>query len=91
MAAGKWFITPHAVQRYIERVRRCSYEEALEDLIRFSREAHPVREIRDGLWLYRKGRPNRLRFRVQIGGPGLPQLVTVLPECEHGRRDRRRQ
>lgn len=38
---GCWFITPHAVARYRERVRpNCSYEDALEDLIHESEHAH---------------------------------------------------
>lgn len=77
-AAGRWFITPHAVRRYIERVHRCTYETALTRLIAASESAHPVREEEPGIWLYRTGRPLRLRLRVSTRGAGLPQLVTVL-------------
>lgn len=78
MTAGKWFITPHAVKRYIERVdRRATYEQALADLVRFSEVARSIKELSPGVWLYRGGRPLRLRFTVAMGGPGLPQLVTV--------------
>lgn len=79
MIAGPWFITPHAVHRYIERVRpHLTYERALSDLIEESRRAHAVKEIQPGLWLWRGGKPRRLRFRVSVMGSGAPQLVTVL-------------
>jgi hypothetical protein len=83
---GRWFITPHAVRRYIERVdRTASYGQALGELVRFSDVARPIKEISPGVWLYRGGRPLRLRFRVASspvrvdGDPGMPQLLTVIP------------
>ena len=85
MIAGKWFITPHAVRRYIERVdRSASYEQALAELVRCSERARRVKEIARGVWLYREGKPRRLRFRVAVapvtadGRPGKPQLLTVM-------------
>lgn len=79
MIDGPWFITPHAVKRYIERVRpHLSYERALADLVAESKRAHAVKEIEPGLWLWRGGKPRRLRFRVSTLGDGAPQLVTVL-------------
>jgi hypothetical protein len=85
MTAGKWFITPHAVRRYIERVdRSATYERALAELVRFSEVARPIKEIAPGVWLYRGGKPLRLRFRVAVdprrsdGSPGKPQLLTVM-------------
>jgi len=87
--AGKWFVTPHAVARYIERVRPgASYETALRELVRESETARPVKEIEPGLWLYRGAKPRRLRYRVSTREPGLPQLVTVLRTfdgCRSGR------
>lgn len=78
-AFGAWFITPHAVARYIERVRpQLTYELALSELIAESKSAHMVKEIEHGMWLYRGAKPRRLRFRVSTREPGLPQLVTVL-------------
>ena len=78
MIAGKWFITPHAVRRYIERAdRRCTYEQALAELVRLSESARPIKETSPGVWLYRTGKPLRLRLTVSTVGPGLPQLVTV--------------
>lgn len=78
-ASGRWFVTPHAVQRYRERIdRRATYDEALSALIAMSEGAHAVREIEPGLWLWRGPKPRRLRLRVSTVGPGLPQLVTVI-------------
>jgi hypothetical protein len=85
MVTGKWFITPHAVRRYIERVDlSASYEEALAELIRWSEVARPKKKIAPGVWLYRGPRPLRLRLRVSHKGPGLPQLMTVLKSKDPG-------
>lgn len=76
---GAWFITPHAVRRYIELVdRSLSYEEARAALIRASLAAHRVKELEPGIALWRTGLPLRLRLRVAERGPGLPQLLTVM-------------
>lgn len=78
-ASGRWFITPHAVARYRERIcPGASYEQALRDLIAWSERAHFVRE-QNGSQLWRGPRPGKLRFWVSFGRHGLPQLVTVLP------------
>jgi len=78
-AVGRWFITPHAVARYIERVDpRASYEVALARLIAESETATRVKEIEPGVALYRGRKPRRLRYRVAETGEGLPQLLTVL-------------
>jgi hypothetical protein len=75
---GKWFITPHAVERYIQRVRPgISYDEALEDIIAYSEAAHRVKEWRPGVDLWRGPKPHRLRFMVGTLRPGAPQLLTV--------------
>lgn len=79
MISGRWFITPHAVRRYIDRIdRRASYDQALRALVKHSESAHRVKEISPGVWLYRSGRPLRIRFRVAEFGPGAPQLLTVM-------------
>ena len=85
MTAGRWFITPHAVRRYIDRVDRyATYEQALAELVRCSERARCVKEISPGIWLYREGKPRRLRFRVAAakplpdGSPGMPQLLTLM-------------
>lgn len=78
-AAGRWFVTPHAVHRYIERIDpRATYASALAYLIDQSEVARPMREIESGIVEYRGARPRRLRFRVSTRLPGLPQLITVL-------------
>lgn len=84
---GAWFITPHAVRRYIERIRPVlGYDKALDELVAISERAHAVKEIEPGLWLYRGPSPRRLRLRVSMRGPGQPQLVTVLTAHDGMRR-----
>jgi len=80
-ARGRWFVTPHAVWRYIERIRPgIDYEMARDELIEESLHAHFVRRQGNGdLW--RGRRPLRLRFIVgwtdeAVGG--LPPLLTVV-------------
>lgn len=91
-ARGRFFITPHAVQRYIERYRPwISRERALEELILITsaaRYVEPARSCGGGeLWkgprIGRKARQDirsRLRFIVRDGANegDLPQVVTVL-------------
>ena len=88
-AVGRWFVTPHAVRRYRERVpgaRKLSYEQALGRIIKDSWRAHFVRIERNGMELWRVGKPWRTRYRVAPAeGAGLPVLMTVLRGCEHGR------
>lgn len=75
MMGGKWFITPHAVRRYQERIDpTLTYNEALTALIRHSEKARRVKHWRDNLTLYRSGKPQRLRFLVAEDGS---TLVTV--------------
>jgi len=77
--AGRWFVTPHAVRRYVERVDpQLTYELALAALIRESETARRVKELEPGVWLYRGRRPRRLRFRVAENDRGAPQILTVL-------------
>lgn len=77
--AGPWFVTPHAVERYIARVRPgLAYDVALWELAEQSRGAHFVKLRRDGHELWRGPKPRRLRFIVGHGGGDKPQLVTVL-------------
>jgi hypothetical protein len=80
-AAGSFFVTPHAVERYRERIpgkARLSYNEALTELIELTSKAHFVGMRGDGSELWRVGRPTRLRFRVGRSAPGLPQIMTVM-------------
>ncbi len=85
VTGGKWFITPHAVRRYIDRVDRfATYEQALEVLIQWSERAKRKKEIAPGVWLYRGPRPLRLRLRVSHAGDRLPQLLTVIKSKDPG-------
>lgn len=77
---GRWFITPHAVRRYQDRVQSVPYEVALAELVRLSLRAHMVRQLHaDGTELWRGPKPLRLRFIVGVSSGGaLPQLLTVI-------------
>lgn len=83
MVVGRWFIGPHAVRRYIERVnRRLTYEEALAELIKASHAAHFVKVVHTTpvpIEFWRGARPLRLRFFVANSGEAgkLPVLMTV--------------
>jgi hypothetical protein len=76
---GKWFVTPHAVERYIQRFARgLTYEQALEDLIAYSGTAHYVKEWKPSIDLWKGPKPRRLRFWVGKREDGAPQLITVM-------------
>jgi len=81
-AAGRWFITPHAVEQALARAgweRGTAYEQALAALIDESRGAHFVKRLPSGAELWRGPKPRRLRYIVRPAADGaLPQLVTVL-------------
>lgn len=79
MIAGRWFITPHAVRRFIERYcPTLTYEQALGHLVEAALVAH-----RDGLY---KGGPAEIwrvgPLSMVVGPPRgewvAPQLITVL-------------
>ena len=85
-AVGPWFITPHAVRRYIKRVARgLSYNRALATLIhegtqaRFVKVAPYPSATGQPVELWRGKRPLRLRFYV-THNPSLPRpsLITVM-------------
>jgi hypothetical protein len=81
MIPGRWFITPHAVRRYIMRVRPgLTYEQGLGELIQLSERAHYVKNLDNKAQLWRAGKPIRLRFVVIPSTRGLSALVTVLTE-----------
>jgi len=68
-ATGRFFITPHAVRRFIKRVRPgASYNEALGELIRLSDGAHLVKRVvgdyGDDVEIWRTGKPLRMRLVV---------------------------
>jgi len=79
MIGGPFFITPHAVRRYMLRINGgIDYEHALEQLIDHTRTARRVKMLDTGAQLWRTGKPLRLRLIVDCNQPGKPQLVTVL-------------
>lgn len=84
-AAGRFFITPHAVRRFIDRVRpEAEYHEALAELIRLGDEAHLVKQMvgerGDKIEIWRTAKP--LRARLVVMPPLEPwqkqAVVTVL-------------
>jgi hypothetical protein len=84
-AAGRFFITPHAVRRYAQRVRPgASYNEALTDMVRLSDEARYVKTKTgsrgDVIEVWRTPKPLRLRLYVAPSrGRGLKSaVITVL-------------
>lgn len=84
MIAGSFFITPHAVRRYRERVpgkSALTYEAALAELIRDLDCAHFVKH-QNGVELWRGSKPHRLRYRVSRSFDGAPQVITVLRGCD---------
>lgn len=78
-AHGRFFATPHAVRRFRDRIRpHLSYDQARRQLLRIAATAHPVKERRDGNWLWRAAKPTRLRLVIGAGEGPLPAIVTVL-------------
>lgn len=79
-ATGRFFVTPHALRRYIERIRPGMCErEAREELLRYAARAKVVRRTRNKGVLMRAPRPLRFRFVVGPGTGVLPAILTVLP------------
>ena len=79
---GRWFITPHAVTRYIERYRpNVSREQALTELVWWSEIATEHCRTSSGEAQYNVEFPVRIRFVVttQNRHGDLPTLLTVLP------------
>jgi len=83
-ARGRFFVTPHAVERYRERVHRgISYERALEEILSECDRAHYVKDYVGGKQYWRGPKPMRLRLLVAPSvGSELPQLVTILPASD---------
>lgn len=76
--AGPWFVSPHAVRRYCERIRPgIAYGQALGELIDQCQAAHFVKTRHDFVQEWRGPKPLRLRMRVHRG-----VLVTVLPSSD---------
>ena len=73
-----WTVTPHAVRRYIERVRHgASFAKARSELIWMLERAHFVKPLLNGIELWRGPKPLRLRLRVDGR-----RLVTVIEDCD---------
>lgn len=93
---GRWYISARAVREYAAIVRRPvdtddDFADREDELIDLCAAAHHQRDQRNGLQLWRTGRPLRLRLLVSpTPRPegDLPQLVSVLPWSEAGRRTR---
>lgn len=83
-ARGRFFYTPHAVNRYRERVHRgISYERALFELIEIGEKAHYVKDYNSGQY-WRGPKPMRLRMIVAPSiGAELPQVTTILPAADN--------
>lgn len=80
-AAGPWFATPHAVERWREHYDREAetYEAALGSLLVECEAAHFVKALDTGPQLWRGPKPRKARFIVSVCSEGeLPALVTVL-------------
>lgn len=76
---GRWFVTPHAVARYIERIAPgLTYEQARARIIRDSERAHRVKVV-DGVEHWRGPRPLRVQYRIGPGEGDLPAVVSVYP------------
>jgi hypothetical protein len=77
---GPWFITPHALERFVALVGTTGERE--RDIARVAcdaKRAHRVKGTRDGCEIWRGPKPLRLRFIVGPGEGDKPALVTVLP------------
>lgn len=88
-ASGRFFVTPHAVSRYRQRVHRgISYERALEEIMVESERAHFVKRAplayRGIVEYWRGPKPMRIRLVVkQNHRVKLPTIVTVLPAADN--------
>jgi hypothetical protein len=78
-AKGRWFIGPHAVQRFRERspLRGITYEQALSFLISESESALFIGRTHSGLEMWRGQAPLRMRYIVGPGNGPLPAVRTV--------------
>lgn len=85
-AQGRWFVTPHAIDRFRQRTRQShlTYEQALGAIIDESTRSHKVKDLDGGAQLWRGPKPRRLRYVVVDDGVGLPVLATVLFSFDAG-------
>lgn len=64
----RWFITPHAVVRFRQRVTDWTEHRVRHYLVSQCRDAHRVKLLACGLELWRGPKPRRLRLRVSRQG-----------------------
>lgn len=64
----RWWVTPHAVARFQERVSRMPTDRVRRELVEECQRAHFVKVLACGLELWRGGKPRRLRLRVSRQG-----------------------
>jgi hypothetical protein len=83
-ARGRFFVTPHAVERYQERVHRgICYDRALREILEICERAHYVKDYHGGAQYWRGPKPMRLRLLVAPAvGDELPQVITILPAAD---------
>lgn len=82
-AAGDWFVSPHAVRRFRERIAPLPDRLALAAIIHGMERAGPLRRSVNGPGLYCRvrsgnGYPHDFRAVVMPGDGPLPCVVTVL-------------
>jgi hypothetical protein len=88
--AGKFWVTPHAVHRYIERVHRgIDYDRALSEIVDASETAHYVKDYNGGQYWRCSRSFGRLRLLVNDCFDGLPQIVTILSASDKSQWPRR--
>lgn len=92
-ATGRWFVTPHAIDKWIARFTPRSFREAerteeqrvrvLGWILDEAERARFVKALDTGVQLWRGPKPRRVRFIVTVCSEGtLPALLTVLPACD---------
>lgn len=83
MIRGGYFVTPHAVRRFRDRIRALGFDDAREAILASLASPKSVRPFPDRPgWCVRTEHPYRLRVVVMPpdGSPGrpLPAVTTVL-------------
>lgn len=90
-ASGRFFVGPHAVKRYRERVHRgITYERALSEILEQAERAHFIKKqalaYRGNAEYWRGPNPMRLRLVVKHNpGMALPTIITILPAADNMR------
>lgn len=80
---GSVWVTPHAAQRYAERVEPCDHDEAVRRIVADVQACTSVRQGPGDLVTVTGARPRRIRYRIAAPLPGreLPAVVTVVTRC----------